>query len=144
MGLIGGAWGLAAAIYALLFGADTLRPWGIVQMYCCGFSRLTQRKLKKTLPIIFDTNADDTPDRPPNSLTSLQSRVDSLELFLQEYVVDVNYLDGIRNETTKSRATFNSTTDTMNILNNQVLQDMRVGFNNNSNTNSMYTPSVQQ
>ncbi|GBC04953.1 hypothetical protein RclHR1_05970010 [Rhizophagus clarus] len=142
LGLIGGAWGLAAAIYTLLFGADTLRPWGIVQMYCCGFSRLTQKKLKKTLPIIpfFDTNID-TKDHPSiqglsidekiELIPLLQSRIDSLELFLQEYVVDVYYLNGIRDKLSKSRTT---TIDTMR------------GFDN-SNTNSMYIPvstAVQQ
>ncbi|POG76549.1 hypothetical protein GLOIN_2v1768947 [Rhizophagus irregularis DAOM 181602=DAOM 197198] len=149
MGLVGGAWGLAAAIYAWLFGADALRPWGIVQLGCCGFPRSTQKKLEKTLPLIpfFDTSRTDTKDHLSNHGLSLaekielipllQSRIDSLELFLQEYVVDVNYLNGIRNKLSRSRATLNSTIDTMNNLNNQVIQDMRVRFDN---TNSMYTP----
>ncbi|RIA84954.1 hypothetical protein C1645_741947 [Glomus cerebriforme] len=107
LGLIGGAWGLAAAVYAFLFGADTLRPWGIVQSYCCGFSRVTQKKLRVVLPAIpfFDTlnpspinhaqnHYADLPLAKQNEL--ILSRIDSLELFLQEYVVDVQYLDGIR------------------------------------------------
>jgi hypothetical protein len=138
-------------------GADALRPWGIVQLYCCGFSRLTQRKLKKTLPIIpfFDTTSTNIKDPPSlNDLSIaekieliplLQSRIDSLELFLQEYVVDVHYLDDIRNKVAKSRATLNSTIDT----NSQIIKDMRVGVGfDNSNTNSVYTPvpttAVQQ
>jgi hypothetical protein len=138
-------------------GTDALRPWGIVQMYCCGFSRLTQTKLKKTLPIIpfFDTSSTNTKDHKHNPplvekdeiIPLLQSRIDSLELFLQEYVVDVHYLNDIRDKLIRSRETLNSTIDTMNNLNNQVLQDVRVGFDN-VNTNSMYTPvsttAVQQ
>ncbi|CAB4495216.1 hypothetical protein RhiirA5_412878 [Rhizophagus irregularis] len=122
MGLIGGAWGLAAAIYTLLFGADTLRPWGIVQMYCCGFPRLTQRKLKKTLPIIpfFDTHIDTEANHDLSMaekielIPLLQSRIDSLELFLQEYVVDVYYLNSVRDKLAKSRATLNSMIDANN------------------------------
>ncbi|RIA80027.1 hypothetical protein C1645_745531 [Glomus cerebriforme] len=97
LGLMGGAWGLATAIYELLFGTDTLRPWGIIQSYCCGFSRLTRDELKKTLPTIpfFDKSYSDTKNQNDLSLTELQSRIKSLELFLQEYVVDVNYLSRI-------------------------------------------------
>ncbi|RGB32520.1 hypothetical protein C1646_762784 [Rhizophagus diaphanus] len=57
-------WGLAAAVYALLFAEQ-------------------------------------------NELT----RIDSFELFLQEYVVDVHYLNGIRDKLAKPRATSTSTND---------------------------------
>ncbi|RGB23703.1 hypothetical protein C1646_774138 [Rhizophagus diaphanus] len=114
--------GLAAAIYTLLFGADTLRPWGIVQMYCCGFPHLTQRKLKKTLPIIpfFDTHIDTEANHDLSMaekvelIPLLQSRIDSLELFLQEYVVDVYYLNSVRDKLAKSRVTLNSMIDANN------------------------------
>ncbi|CAB4416567.1 unnamed protein product [Rhizophagus irregularis] len=150
VGLIGGAWGLAAAIYSLLFGADTLRPWGVVQSYCCGFSRLTQKKLRTTLPTIpfFNTINPDIKNHPSKHALSLTEqnklileRIDSLELFLQEYVVDVHYLNDIREreKLSKPRATLTSTTNIMNNSNNQVIQNMRVGFDN-LNTNSMYTP----
>ncbi|GBC04962.1 hypothetical protein RclHR1_05970019 [Rhizophagus clarus] len=102
LGLIGGACGFATAIYALLFGASQLRPWGIVQLYCCGFSRLTQKKLMKTLPMIpfFDTSYtniknDDSSDHDLSLAEKNEIRIKSLELFLQEYVVDVNYLNNI-------------------------------------------------
>ncbi|RIA90348.1 hypothetical protein C1645_823483 [Glomus cerebriforme] len=107
LGLIGGAWGLGAAIYAFLFGADTLRPWGAVHLYCCGFSRAAQNKLKNALPIIpfFDTSDPKTKEHPKKGLSLAEqnellswalSRIDVLELFLQEYVIDVQFLDKIR------------------------------------------------
>ncbi|CAB4402326.1 unnamed protein product [Rhizophagus irregularis] len=102
VGLIGDAWGLAAAVYAFLFGADMSRPWGVVQSYCCGFPRSTQKKLTTTLPTIpfFNTINPDIKNRPSKHALSLAeqnelilTRIDSLELFLQEYVVDVHYLN---------------------------------------------------
>ncbi|CAB4386958.1 unnamed protein product [Rhizophagus irregularis] len=129
IGLIGGARGLATAAYALLFGADQLRPWGIVQSYCCGLSRLTRKRFQKTFPIIpfFDTSYTNTKNRDSsNHDLSLaeenELRINNLELFLREYVVDVHYLDGIRNKLVKSGETSNSATDTMNNLNNQAIQ----------------------
>ncbi|RIA84963.1 hypothetical protein C1645_831539 [Glomus cerebriforme] len=116
----------------LIGGADTLRPWGLVQLYCCGISRLTRNKLKKSLPTIPFFNTD-IKDRPPihdlsdlsldekiDLIPKLQSRIDSLELFLRDYVVDVHYLDGIRD---KSSETGNSTKNTENMsnLNNQAI-----------------------
>ncbi|RIA80029.1 hypothetical protein C1645_19472 [Glomus cerebriforme] len=113
-------------MYALHFGTDTLRPWGIVQLYCCRFSRLTRNKLKKSLPIIpfFDKSYSDIKNQNDLSLAELQSSINSLELFLQDYVVDVNYLNRIRD---KSRDIKNSTententTEIMSNLNNQAI-----------------------
>ncbi|CAB4495224.1 uncharacterized protein OCT59_010266 [Rhizophagus irregularis] len=137
MGLLGGAWGLAAAMYSLLFGADTIRPWGIVQSYCYGFSRLTRRKLKETLPIIpfydksyTDANHDLSLDEKIELIPLLQSRIDSLELFLREYVVDVNYLDNIQNRSVSSNQEIQNTTEGPNSLNNQAVQNMSEGPNN--------------
>ncbi|CAB4467006.1 unnamed protein product [Rhizophagus irregularis] len=121
LGLIGGAWGLAAAIYTFLFGAKTLQPWGVVQSYCCGFSRLTQKKLKNSLPIVPFSDDHNTKGHQINSLSLaeqnklLLSRLNNLESFLQEYVVDVKYLDRIR--------------DNMNTANN-------TGDNQNTNSES--------
>ncbi|GES92293.1 galactose oxidase [Rhizophagus clarus] len=105
LGLIGGAWGLTAAIYKFLFGTNTLRPWGAVQSYCCGFSRWTQKKLKDSLPIIpFSDVPDHIEVHQINSLSLFErnklflSRLNSLEIFLREYVVDVKYLNKIRND----------------------------------------------
>ncbi|RIA84964.1 hypothetical protein C1645_831540 [Glomus cerebriforme] len=79
MGLIGGAWGLAAAMYSLLLvGADTLRPWGIVQLYCCGVSRLTRNKLKKSLPTIPFFNTD-IKNNPPIHDLSLDEKIELIQ-----------------------------------------------------------------
>ncbi|CAB5391169.1 unnamed protein product [Rhizophagus irregularis] len=144
LGLMGGAWGLTVAVYAFLFGADTLRPWGAVQLYCCGFSRLTRKKLKTTLPTIpfFDTMDLNTKNHPSRHALSLAeqnelilARIDSLELFLQEYVVDVRYLDGLRDGL--------PTTNIMNNLNNHGVQNLKE-FDSTSTTNSTVSTVTQQ
>ncbi|CAG8679963.1 9955_t:CDS:2, partial [Funneliformis caledonium] len=90
-GLVGGAWGLAAALYAALFGVDLIRPWGCVQFYCYGIRKRAHNKLKKTLPIIPLVNSTPPPssrDAFRDEHAALQLRVDALEVFLREYVVD--------------------------------------------------------
>ncbi|RGB23699.1 hypothetical protein C1646_774134 [Rhizophagus diaphanus] len=150
LGLIGGAWGLMAAVYAFLYGANTLRPWGAVQSYCCGFSRSTQKKLKNALPIIpfFDTTHNDnfknySPDRELSLAERNELRISGLELFLQEYVVDVHYLDGIRDRLViRPKTTLNSTTNTMN---DQEAQNMKEEFDNiNTNTTRSTESTVTQ
>uniref|UniRef100_U9SRW1 Uncharacterized protein n=1 Tax=Rhizophagus irregularis (strain DAOM 181602 / DAOM 197198 / MUCL 43194) TaxID=747089 RepID=U9SRW1_RHIID len=123
--------------------ANTLRPWGAVQSYCCGFSRSTQKKLKDALPIIpfFDTTHNDnfknySPDRELSLAERNELRISGLELFLQEYVVDVHYLDGIR------KTTLNSTTNT---INDQEAQNMKEEFDNiNTNTTHSTESTVTQ
>ncbi|CAI2163251.1 14166_t:CDS:10 [Funneliformis geosporum] len=97
-GLVGGAWGLAAAFYATLFGVDIIRPWGCVQFYCCGIRNKTHNKLKKSLPVIPLVKSSERPlpsfsrDVSRDEHAALQQRVDALEVFLREYVVDSNRL----------------------------------------------------
>ncbi|PKY49271.1 hypothetical protein RhiirA4_465184 [Rhizophagus irregularis] len=150
LGLIGGAWGLMAAVYAFLFGANTLRPWGAVQSYCCGFSRSTQKKLKNALPIIpfFDTTHNDhfknySPDRELSLAERNELRISGLELFLQEYVVDVHYLDGIRDRLViRPKTTLDSTANT---INDQEAQNMKEEFDNlNANSTHSTESTVTQ
>ncbi|CAG8569118.1 8820_t:CDS:10 [Dentiscutata erythropus] len=92
IGLIGGAWGFAATIYALFFGTISIKPWGYVQKYGFGINRSVQTELKDSLECIPLVN------RPKStSLNSydLKRRLDSLQLFLTEYVVDVRYFEEI-------------------------------------------------
>ncbi|CAG8511877.1 15570_t:CDS:2, partial [Funneliformis caledonium] len=90
-GLVGGAWGLAAALYASLFGVDMIRPWGCVQQYCCNLTRY-HNKLKKTLPTIPFVDPS-----PSQNVKELQDRLNALEFVLKEYVVDVKHLENLNN-----------------------------------------------
>ncbi|CAG8598598.1 8110_t:CDS:2 [Rhizophagus irregularis] len=143
LGLIGGAWGLIAALYAFLFGADTLRPWGAVQSYCCGISRFTQKKLNKIFPIIpfSDTSYKNFKKYPPyhelSSDEQTELRINSLELFLREYVVNVHYLDGIQDRLVIRPKTISDSTT------NQEAQNMKEEFDNlNANSTTHFTEST--
>jgi hypothetical protein len=121
-------------IYINLFlcfftGANTLRPWGAVQSYCCGFSRLTQKKLKDTLPTVpfFDDLRTKDQINSINSLSLVEqhklllSKLNSLELFLQEYVVDVQYLNRIRDNINNTGEKFDNQ-NTNNSLSSTTLE----------------------
>lgn len=92
LGLIGGAWGFATSIYALLFGTDSIKPWGLIQKYGYKINHSVQTNLEKTLEYIPLVNH-------PKSITlnnnDLKRRLDSLQLFLIENVIDVQHLEGI-------------------------------------------------
>src|SRR5437764_7242345 len=115
-------------MFRFFIGADMFRPWGVVQLHCCGFSRMSRKKLMKTFPAIsfFDALKPDDKDHNSRDVFSLAEqnrlRLDSLELFLQEYVIDVNYLEGMRNRMPSREIPSNSTQNfTENtIVNNQV------------------------
>ncbi|PKC67629.1 hypothetical protein RhiirA1_458175 [Rhizophagus irregularis] len=144
LGLIGGAWGLMAALYAFLFGADTLRPWGAVQSYFCGFSRFTQKKLKKIFPIIpfSDTSYKNFKKYPPyhelSSDEQTELRINSLELFLREYVVDVHYLDGIRDRLVIRPKTISDSTT------NQEVQNMKKVIENSTHSTESTVTQQQE
>ncbi|KAF0415899.1 hypothetical protein F8M41_007551 [Gigaspora margarita] len=84
LGLIGGAWGFAATIYAILF--DT-------QKYGFKINNSVQTKLKNTLEFIPFVNHPKTTNNLNNH--ELKRRLDLLQLFLTEYVVNVQYLEKI-------------------------------------------------
>jgi hypothetical protein len=72
-----------------------IRPWGCVQSYCCILDRKTRSKFKNNLPVI--PLIDSSSKNPsPQDVKGLQDRLDALEIFLREYIVDVNYLDSIK------------------------------------------------
>ena len=78
---------------------DLIRPWGCLQS-CCGIKNITHKKLKSRLsaiPFIDPTSLKN----PPNPtldyrVKELQSRLTSLEIFLKEYVVDIDYLETLK------------------------------------------------
>ncbi|KAF0550206.1 hypothetical protein F8M41_024950 [Gigaspora margarita] len=87
------AWGFAATIYAVLFGTFTIKPWGLVQKNGFKINNSVQTKLRNKFEIIPLVHHPKT----TNNLKKLElkKRLDSLQLFLTEYVVDVQYLDEI-------------------------------------------------
>ncbi|CAG8511841.1 15568_t:CDS:2 [Funneliformis caledonium] len=95
-GIVGGASSIAMALYTFLFGANLFRPWGYTQAYCCGLSYRTYNKLKNSFPVLPLVNSSSLMTKPNPSLQDikeLQDRLNSLEMFLKEYVIDVNYLE---------------------------------------------------
>ncbi|KAG9287129.1 hypothetical protein G9A89_001023 [Geosiphon pyriformis] len=100
LGLIGGAWILAIGIYTILFGSNALRPFGFIQSHCCGLARKTKQNLANISPILsfFQTskNENEVKSLSGEKLTlHLQQRVSALELFLKEYVVNIEPLERV-------------------------------------------------
>ncbi|CAG8648236.1 10601_t:CDS:2, partial [Funneliformis caledonium] len=101
-GLVGGAYGIASALYVVLFGTNVIRPWGCVQ-YSCGLRNRTQNKLRKELPVIPLINSNPeilniSRENSREELIALLHRVNSLEVFLREYVVDIKYLKELKED----------------------------------------------
>ncbi|KAF0495068.1 hypothetical protein F8M41_021217 [Gigaspora margarita] len=98
LGLLGGAWSLAAVVYKLLFGDDTIQPFGLVQKYGY-FYKKTQKKLTKvlsTFPLVQIPDSSNNID-DKNRAEQLDKKIDNLELFLRDYVVEVQQLDKVYN-----------------------------------------------
>ncbi|CAG8766878.1 9870_t:CDS:2 [Dentiscutata erythropus] len=94
LGLIGGSFGFAASIYALLFGTISIKPWGLIQKYGFRINRSVQTKLKDTLeyiPLVY------RPESISLNNYELKKRYDSLQFFLTEYVVDVERFEKLYN-----------------------------------------------
>src|SRR6266498_4967332 len=70
------------------------RPWGCVQSCCCGLSRRTRDKLKDTFPEIplINSSLEDSSSQDISHVKELQDRLNTLEVFLKEYIIDVKYL----------------------------------------------------
>ncbi|CAG8554506.1 2153_t:CDS:2 [Paraglomus occultum] len=103
LGLFGGAWNLAIVVYVFLFGTRSLHPWGFVQTYCCCLAKQTLSKFRETFPIMplnSDPEALSSKLSFPDSETlsvnltsqvmTLQKRLNTMESFLREYVVDIS------------------------------------------------------
>ncbi|CAG8516718.1 20794_t:CDS:2 [Gigaspora margarita] len=92
LGLLGGAWSFVIIAYKLLFGDDTIQPFGLIQKHGY-FDKLNQKQLTdnlSTIPLVQDSfnNADDE-----NQVVLLEKKISDLELFLREYVVEAQQLD---------------------------------------------------
>ena len=77
-------------------GSDTLNPWGCVQLYCCRKARLRLREL------ILETPMQSPSLDLSTVLNTLQSRLDTVELLLNEYVVNQTHLESINKNQTSS------------------------------------------
>ncbi|CAG8638303.1 4036_t:CDS:10, partial [Cetraspora pellucida] len=103
LGLFGGAFGLITSFYALLFGAGTIKPWGFVQKHLFKVNRIVQDKLIITLesmPFISHLTQDTNDLKDDLSTEQLEKRLDLLQLFLRDYVVNVQYLEQIQQSNT--------------------------------------------
>ncbi|CAG8491452.1 8344_t:CDS:2, partial [Paraglomus occultum] len=108
-GLLGGIWSIIAGLYAFLLGGDVISPWGCVQSYCCCFIRSTRSKLDKEFPVVPFQSSKNLPESGSESssqteeTTELKNRLDALEVFIQEYIVDTGYLDGVKKDECPNR-----------------------------------------
>ncbi|CAG8821774.1 8270_t:CDS:2, partial [Cetraspora pellucida] len=99
LGLFGGAFGLITSFYALLFGADTIKPWGLVQKHLFKVNQIVKDKLLVTLesmPFISHLTNDTNDLKDEILINQLEKRLDLLQLFLRDYVVNVQYLEKIQ------------------------------------------------
>ncbi|CAG8635768.1 2542_t:CDS:2, partial [Paraglomus brasilianum] len=111
-GLLGGVWTTATGFYAILLGSDSLQPLGYIQMYCCCFARHTRLQFYKSFSTTPSKSSESLiTSLPPDliisssnsslQVTTLQKRLDTLELFLKEYVVDKTYLEDVEKDEIK-------------------------------------------
>ncbi|RIB24994.1 hypothetical protein C2G38_567995 [Gigaspora rosea] len=106
LGLFGGAFGLVTSFYALLFGTGAIKPWGLVQRHLFKVNRIVQDKLLSTLEsMTFISHlTHDTDDLKEDlSTEKLEKRLDLLQLFLRDYVVNVEYLENIQKSDTMTK-----------------------------------------
>ncbi|CAG8613124.1 10656_t:CDS:2, partial [Dentiscutata heterogama] len=94
LGLLGGVWSIATIAYKLLFGDDSIQPFGLIQKFG-HFNKLNQKKLTEhlsTIPLVQGSfnNIDGE-----NRVVRLDKKINNLELFLRDYVVEVQQLDKI-------------------------------------------------
>ncbi|CAG8638217.1 2575_t:CDS:2 [Paraglomus occultum] len=109
LGLLGGALTGSLTVYAILFGSDTLKPWGCIQSYCCCFARKTRLLLRKSFPTMtlessgtLSNLSSSNSSASSNNLLLQQSassqHLDALKLFLKEYVVDSTYFENLNSD----------------------------------------------
>ncbi|CAG8633899.1 15235_t:CDS:2 [Dentiscutata heterogama] len=99
LGLFGGAFGLITSFYTLLFGTGVIKPWGFVQRHLFKVNKIVQNKLVNTLesmPFISHLTHDADNFKDDLSVEKLEKRLDLLQLFLRDYVVNVQYLEKIQ------------------------------------------------
>ncbi|CAG8598820.1 13619_t:CDS:2 [Ambispora gerdemannii] len=104
LGLFGGVWVIATGVYACLFGTNALQPWGLIHRYCFpNYNNNHIRTRFPTIPLLSSaTNRNFPTTNNPESDDAIRSRLEQrinvLELFLKDYVVNAGYLENfVRN-----------------------------------------------
>ncbi|CAG8640687.1 19878_t:CDS:2, partial [Racocetra persica] len=92
LGLLGGAFGLAISLLVLLFGNNTINPWGFVQRH---------NKAMQTNLITFSELIPNNSDNEM-SIQELRQKLNLLQLLLGDYLVDAEYLEKIQQLEMKS------------------------------------------
>ncbi|CAG8809088.1 9908_t:CDS:2, partial [Dentiscutata erythropus] len=106
LGLFGGAFGILTSFYALLFGVKSIQPWGLVQRTVFKHNKPAQNKLLTTLESLqFLDHLNNDKDNLEDQLSTkkLKKRLDSLQLFLRDYVVNVQYLEQINENINRNK-----------------------------------------
>ncbi|CAG8542896.1 9398_t:CDS:2 [Paraglomus brasilianum] len=105
---LGGMYSLIVAFYGLLYGAKAVVPWGCVQrinlkFIGCNFRKLVLNKLDPIAVWVerHKDNEDESVKRNvvienatdvfSNKINEIEKRQEALELFLQNYVVDMTF-----------------------------------------------------
>ncbi|CAG8709385.1 31911_t:CDS:2, partial [Racocetra persica] len=100
--------------------ASAIKPFGLVQKHLFKVNRIVQDKLLDTLesmPFISHLIHDKNALKDELSTEQLEKRLDLLQLFLRDYVVNVQYLEKIQQSNTVINEVSN---DDQNLSNNQL------------------------
>ncbi|KAF0499960.1 hypothetical protein F8M41_020366 [Gigaspora margarita] len=102
-GLLGGAYGLAISLLVLLFGNNTINPWGFVQRH----NKTMQTNLMTFSELIPNSNNSDS-EVSTQELKDLKQKLDLLQLLLSDYLVNAQFLEKVQELEMKSDKECNS------------------------------------
>ncbi|RGB43897.1 hypothetical protein C1646_808883 [Rhizophagus diaphanus] len=95
-GQIAGVAGTLSLLYAFLFGAgpSAIQTWGVVQkMKCFGIKKGVRKHINRRYPRLpFIHTSEDNEIIKSNDYDEVIERLDAVERFLKEYVVDADFL----------------------------------------------------
>ncbi|RIA98586.1 hypothetical protein C1645_749766 [Glomus cerebriforme] len=112
VGQIAGVAGTLSILYAFLFGAgpSAIQSWGIVQkMKCFGIRKGVRKHLNRRYPKLPFVNTSKTVKDDEivvdnvNDYDEVLERLDAIERFLKEYVVDANFLEQLEKLDTENK-----------------------------------------
>ncbi|CAG8727084.1 730_t:CDS:2, partial [Dentiscutata erythropus] len=105
-GLFGGVFGILTSLYAFLFGVKAIQPWGLVQRTVFKVNKTARSQLLTTLESMqfldhLNNDKDNLEDQV--STKKLKKRLDTLQLFLRDYVVNAQYLEQINENINRNK-----------------------------------------